>query len=304
MDGRSCGLKFPVPTVLLCWSSTTAFGCTQCCISHNYSHNFDHSDACLPQREDRQIPFTVACSPCGWYSSGHTTRAVVSSHARTRMIPNISSFGHSPMTTTGKHPGSNESGIYTVLTSTETLVGDSRQETGSSIETEDPGPTIGIGTIAGYILSAASGMFDTVWILTTGRPLGAVDSVVQAFWVGSVLSPVCLILMVYCENPVWPSNPAQFGLILGHSVGSMMLSVGMTICSQLHSPLVTSMISASSITVSFIMQHTVFAGVLPGNGNWIEIVGAIIATIAIASDPLFNLLLKRRLDAQASWEGQ
>ena len=224
--------------------------------------------------------------------------------ARTRMIPNISSFGHSLMTTTGKHPGSNESGIYTVLTSTETLVGDSRQETGSSIETEDPGPTIGIGTIAGYILTAASGMFDAVGILTTGRPLGAVDSVVQTFWVGSVLSPVCLILMVYCENPVWPSNPAQFGLILGHSVGSMMLSVGMTICSQLHSPLVTSMISASSITVSFIMQHTVFAGVLPGNGNWIEIVGAIIATIAIASDPLFNLLLKRRLDAQASWEGQ
>ena len=222
----------------------------------------------------------------------------------TRTIPNIPWFGHSPMTTTGKKPRSNESGIYTVITLTETLVGDSRQGNGTSTEVQDSGPTTGIGTIAGYILTAASGIFDAVWILTAGRPLGAVDPVVQIVWMGSVLSPACLILMVYCENPVWPSNPAQFGLILGHSVGSMMQIVGLAICSQIHSPLVSSTLSSASIIMGFIMQHTVFAGVLPGIGNWIEIVGAIIVTIAIASDPLFNLLLKRRLDAQASWEGQ
>ena len=216
--------------------------------------------------------------------------------ARTRMIPNISSFGHSPMTTTGNPPSD-----YAVINTTKRL---ERQETGTSIEVRDPGPTIGIGTPAGYILTAASGMFDAVWILTAGRPLGAVDPVVQLVWMGSVLSPASLILMMYCETPAWPSNPAQFGLILGHSVGSMILIVGIAICSQIHSPLVASMLCSASIIMSFIMQHTVFAGVLPGIGNWIEIVGAIIATIAIASDPLFNLLLKRRLDAQASWEGQ
>ena len=224
--------------------------------------------------------------------------------APTRTIPNISSFGHSLMTTTGKKPRSNESGIYTVITLTETLVGDSRQENGTPTEIQDSGRTTGIGTTAGYILTAASGIFDAVWTLTSGRPLGAVDPVVQIVWMGSVLSPASLILMMYCDNPVWPSNPAQFGLIFAHSVGSMMHIVGIAICSQIHSPLVSAMLCSASIIVSFIMQHTVFAGVLPGYGNWFEIVGAIIVTIAIASDPLFNLLVKRRLDAQASWEGQ
>ena len=215
---------------------------------------------------------------------------------------NITLLGDSSMTTLGGNPGEKYTDIYVVTNETLwILLSDSRQGT-VSFDVKDPGPIAGAGTITGYILMVGSGVFEAFWILTAGRPLAAVDPVVQTFWMGSVLTPTCLILMVYCETPVWPSGALHFSLILGHSLGSLAHIFGACICSQLHSPLVAAMAMASSVLMSFTMQHTGFVGILPGNGNWIEIVGAIITTIGIAAGPLFDLLVRRRQNDQALWE--
>ena len=216
---------------------------------------------------------------------------------------NITLIGDSPMATLEGNTVEKYTDIYAVTNETLwRLLFDSRQENVTSFDVEDHGPTAGTGTVTGYILIVASGIFEAFWFLTAGRPLAAVDPVVQTFWMGSVLTPTCLVLMVYCESPAWPSGALHFNLILGHSIGSLAHIIGACICSQVHSPLVTATFLASSIIMSFTIQHTVFIGTLPGTGNWIEIVGVIIATIAIVAGPLFDLLVRRRQDAQVSWE--
>ena len=141
----------------------------------------------------------------------------------------------------------------------------------------------------GYIFAVISGAIVVGILHGMSNVVSEVSSFTFAFWNGLVGTTVSLILMGILETPVMPTSPMCVLLLLGHAIGTSQISVVTPWCLQYLSPTVCGLIYSLQLVLLLLMQYTVLKDIQPGNGNWVEILGAVVCFLGIIGGPTWHL---------------
>ena len=151
----------------------------------------------------------------------------------------------------------------------------------------------------GYILLVISSLLMVLILCLVARLVQTVNPFVLGFWNGIVSTIVSLIIMGLKESPTLPSNPLCFGLLFVHAIGTALYAVNMPYCMQYIPPTVFAFIRSLQLVVLLVLQYTALSHVLPGLGNWLEILGAVLCIIGCMIGSLWQLIEEKTVRLKA-----
>ena len=112
-----------------------------------------------------------------------------------------------------------------------------------------------------------------------------------AFWSGIFGTVISVIIMSFTEKAVFPMSLLCVTMLLIHCIGATQINVIEPYCLKYVSPLVTSIIQTTHLVVLLVLQYTLLRDVLPGNQNWVEILGGVISFLTAVLGPLVHLIV-------------
>ena len=145
----------------------------------------------------------------------------------------------------------------------------------------------------GYVLVFLSGICGCFENHAVGRFVKDVSPLILVFWLGIAGTLVSLIMILAIEEPILQQSPLCLGLLLGHAVGTTQKAFVFFYALQYLSPSVVAMVNSSELVILLVLQYTIMKEINPGNGNWVEIVGAMLCFVAIMAVPLSHIISQR-----------
>ena len=149
-------------------------------------------------------------------------------------------------------------------------------------------------TLLGYSLVCLAGLAEAVFSIIAGVVLVDLDTICQAVWVSLLGIPISLIISVFLEAPVLPTEPFHIALLLGHCFTASFTTIGTTYACKTVGPMRTSLVHSFGLIVLLIPQYTFMNHIMPSNRNWLEVAGIIIVTIGVGLTPVFDLIVRNR----------
>ena len=149
-------------------------------------------------------------------------------------------------------------------------------------------------TVLGYSLVFVAGFTEAVFSIIAGVLLVGHDTFVQAVWVSLFGIPISLIISVFFEQPVLPTEPFHIALLLGHCFSASFAIIGSTYASQTVGPMRTALVHSLGLTVLLIPQYTFMKHIMSSHRNWLEVAGTILATVGVGLTPVFDLIVQKR----------
>ena len=127
-----------------------------------------------------------------------------------------------------------------------------------------------------YIFPVARGLIATMDVIVVKKRPYLSDNVKEVlfwcFFTGTVLS---LIISFIWENPVLPSNWFDVILVSLHCVGYIFVYPIYLYALKHVSANTYVLITSTMVVFLLVAQYTVLSSILPGNRNWIEVVGVV-----------------------------
>ena len=148
-------------------------------------------------------------------------------------------------------------------------------------------------TATGYIVAVASGIPLSFSYIITGFTLKEINPVALTVWIAIFGLPVSLIVSLYFEEPVLPVQWWHILLLLGHMLAAVSGNMCTSISCQLLGPMRTAVVFSLTPVIMLIPQYTVMKHIMPGHGNWIEVVGVLITIVGIGLSPTFDFISHR-----------
>lgn len=117
-----------------------------------------------------------------------------------------------------------------------------------------------------------------------------VEPIVISFWMGVFGSSLSIVCSVITEEMRLTSGLLCTGLLFLHVVGTLAAAIGAPCVLQYLSATVYAMLKCSRLPILLILQYSLLSSVMPGNLNWIEVVGAALCFTGSFLGPLVKLI--------------
>ena len=101
-----------------------------------------------------------------------------------------------------------------------------------------------------------------------------------------------VVIMMILETPVMPGNMTQWLLTAGHSVSYALHLPLFMFGSKCISGNMVNLVHSTTVVFMLVAQYTVLSPILPGDRNWIEVVGVVFVLCATASGSIIEFLSK------------
>ena len=142
----------------------------------------------------------------------------------------------------------------------------------------------------GYVMCISGGIalgltFDVNAIL-----LHNLRPVVKLTYFASLYFTVSLIMAFYVEPIVIVMSVDQFLLLLAHSIGAAVTAFFTIYAVHMIGGVRASLAFNFHILLNLFVQGTVMKSILPGNGNWMEIIGALILVLGVTISPAIDII--------------
>ena len=151
-------------------------------------------------------------------------------------------------------------------------------------------------SVWGYFLAIGAGIAATSRGAVYKAKLRSVSVGVVGFWVGVLGIVPSLLVVFYVERPAVLLTSWQLLLLFGHGFGAASCSTLNIFAQQKLTPVTWAMMDNSKLILNFALQYTLLSQVQPGKRNAIEVLGAVIAFVAMAGSVLIDLRAERRSD--------
>ena len=110
------------------------------------------------------------------------------------------------------------------------------------------------------------------------------------FWVYLLASTISAVIMAIFENPALPTNLYEFLLIAIHCI-TFTFAWPLWICgSKRISGNAINIVYSTCVVFVLIPQYTLLSSILPGNRNWIEVVGVVLVLLGSSLGSVLELL--------------
>ena len=147
-------------------------------------------------------------------------------------------------------------------------------------------------TLLGYSLVVLAGFAEAVFSVTIGISLPHLDPVALAIWVSIFGIPISLIVSLYFEQPVLPTEPIAHAVLWSHSVSAAVTSITYSYSCQALGPLRANLVGTTAPIILLIPQYTLMKHIMPGHMNWLEVAGVIITVVGVALSPMVDIFLQ------------
>ena len=132
----------------------------------------------------------------------------------------------------------------------------------------------------GYLLAIVPGLTNSANLLNVKKHLFLQEHKMEAlfwlYWFGTTLS---LVAMAIFETPVLPKSWLQLGYVIVHSTTYVMNWPLYMLAARYISGNTINVIISTSVVFMLIPQYTLLSSILPGNRNWIEVVGVFLVLL-------------------------
>ena len=118
-----------------------------------------------------------------------------------------------------------------------------------------------------------------------------VNMLISFFWTHLFGTLASIVVMFSLEQPTLPDSITDYLLVSGHILCNVLIGPTSMWATCVVDGNTANILYSTSIIYMVVAQYTFFKNILPGNGNWIEIVGAccvIIGSILSSVVQLFN----------------
>ena len=152
-----------------------------------------------------------------------------------------------------------------------------------------PGGSSRVGEAAGSVLAIVAGVASTSRGAVYRARLPTVPMGVLGFWIGVLGTLPSVILMLYVDDVNLHLRGTQVALLLGHGMGAASYSTLNIYAQQKLTPVTWAMMDNSKLVLNFILQYTLLRNIQPGHRNFLEILGALVAIVAIVGAVVLDL---------------
>ncbi len=143
----------------------------------------------------------------------------------------------------------------------------------------------------GIVFSGFSGIMYTMLILVIKRnPCLSEHRFRSLFWTFLTCLICSTTLTFTLEDPVLPKTLFDTTAVAAHCVASVSTVFFMVYAMQLVSGPLSSIILSSSVVLFLIPQYTILSSVLPGNKNWMEVVGVFLVLLGSFSASVHEMI--------------
>ena len=144
--------------------------------------------------------------------------------------------------------------------------------------------------VIGYILSATAAFLTVFQLLIHKSKILHISVLILLFWLSLFGSLIFLMLSLIFEDIVFPTDITSWLLLLGNSGGSTFyFFIGM-LGQQYASAVIIQLAFSTQVLLSFLGQYLILQHIFPSDKSWIEIMGAILSSIAVTMVPAIQLL--------------
>ena len=149
--------------------------------------------------------------------------------------------------------------------------------------------------ILGYVLSFLSGCSITlIAILLKRNPFLTDHIILVIFWSSLLCAILSSVVMVVVEQPILPKDWMQLALILGQSVTFVCSKPLVFYAVKYLSGNLYNIMHSSNVIFFLVSQYTILSSILPGNRNWIEVVGITLVFLGSCMGSILELLKSMR----------
>ena len=153
----------------------------------------------------------------------------------------------------------------------------------SSVSTDDDSIVYILFQILKYSLPVANGLSMTTDILVVKKRPHLSENITEVlFWCYLSNTVLSLVVMLIWENPVLPSNWFDTMLVSLHCFGYVFIWPLYLYSVKHISGNTFVLISCTTIVILLGAQYTVLSSILPGNRNWMELVGVVLVLVGSA----------------------
>ena len=145
--------------------------------------------------------------------------------------------------------------------------------------------------IVGYVLSILSGCSITLMAVLLKRNPFLTDNIILViFWSSLLCALLSSIVMVTVEQPILPKDWMQLALIVGHSVTFVCSKPLVFYAVKYLSGNLYNIMHSTNVVFFLVSQYTILSSILPGNRNWIEVVGIMLVFLGSCMGSIMELL--------------
>ena len=145
-----------------------------------------------------------------------------------------------------------------------------------------------------YVLSCLSGCSITLYTLLLKRNPFLTDNIILViFWSSLLCALISSALMVAFEQLISPRDWSQLVWIFGHSA-TFVCSRPLVFYAVKHiSGNFCNIIHSTNVVFFLVSQYTILSSIMPGNKNWIEVVGIMLVLLGTSMGSIVELLKVR-----------
>ena len=125
-----------------------------------------------------------------------------------------------------------------------------------------------------------------------------VNMLISFFWTYLFATSASVVVMFTMEQPTLPKTITEYLLVLGHTLCNVLIGPTSMWAICVIDGNTANILYSSSIIYMVVVQYTFFKNILPGNGNWIEIVGVCCIIIGSILSSVVQLLHPRKASTE------
>ena len=120
---------------------------------------------------------------------------------------------------------------------------------------------------------------------------------ITLFWAYLFSTISSFVLMLVFEKPLLPTKTKDYLLVFGHTICNIFIAPTHVYAASIIDGNTANIVSSTSIVYMVIAQYTFFKDWLPGNRNWIEILGVSLLIAGSILSSVVELLKSRNADS-------
>ena len=145
--------------------------------------------------------------------------------------------------------------------------------------------------VLGYLSAIVTGIANAFDILLIKRNPYIIEHMLEVlFWCFFTNTFLSVIFMVIMESPVVPNNWYDGVMVAVHCLTCVAIWPLFMYAPKCISGNTITAISSTSVVFNLISQYTILSSILPGNRNWIEIVGVVLVLLGSAMASILEML--------------
>ena len=148
----------------------------------------------------------------------------------------------------------------------------------------------------GITLASATGIAVSLNTLVLKTNNFVRDKITNVLFWDFILSSVASVVMAIFENPVLPENWFEVTMVAGHCLAYVFLWPSCMYSSRFISANTMTIIYSTTVVFMLLPQYTVLSSILPGNKNWIEVVGVVLVLTGSGMGSVLEIWTNKNTD--------